>query len=412
MRKIYSCIDIGSHSTKLVILEKLEDKFVVLSRFIVKSKGIKKGISVNEEEALLSIKNAISSVEKELGIKIREILCLIPPRDVNFSMVHGNVSIHGVIGTEEIHKVLEDATLGNVEEDQAVVSISPIFYQLDEQENLKSVLGLSGSSLSVKAVLTTIPKMYLRSFFNLFKRLQITIIDIGLGLVGDYYSRRDKETEKYASAVINIGYDKTDIGIFHKGILIQAEEIDIGSISIDRDIAYSFQLERKKVRYLKETFAVSNTRYSDVEDVLTISNKNGEEIQINQLKISEIVEASLQEMLKLAKKQISILTNREIHYIIVTGGISELAGFQYVLENVFGRCASVLSMNEMGIRSNSFSSCAGFIEYFEERLKLRGKTYSMISEEELESVVKKGKRTASESSFGSIFSYLTGNKED
>ena len=42
MRKIYSCIDVGSHSLKLVVIEKVDNEFVVLSRSIIKGKGIKK----------------------------------------------------------------------------------------------------------------------------------------------------------------------------------------------------------------------------------------------------------------------------------------------------------------------------------------------------------------------------------
>ena len=130
------------------------------------------------------------------------------------------------------------------------------------------------------------------------------------------------------------------------------------------------------------------------------------------LKISEVIEARIVEILKFAKKQISILTKREIRYIIVTGGISELAGFEYVLENVFGRCARVLNMNKMGVRSNSFSSCVGFIEYFDEKLEKLDKAYSMISESELDLIAKRGRKTSGEGTIGGIIGYFTGNKED
>jgi len=412
MREIYSCIDIGSHSTKLVVVEKLKDRFVVLSRALVKSKGIQKGMIVQEDEALISVKNAIRSVEEDLGIHVRELLCLIPTEFVDFAMVSGEVSIDGEISKDEINKVLQDAVLGKVDESRVLVHISPVFYQVDEKENLKDVRGLIGEKLAVKAVAATTSKTYIRPFFNLFKKLGISLTDIGFGLMGDYYAARDSAMDSSVVAVVNIGYDKTDVGIFNKGILIKAEKIDVGSRYIDKDISYAFQLERKKSRYLKETFAVSNTRYADAGDSVTIQNKHGDMIQIHQLEISEVVEARLQEILKLAKKQISILTNREIRYIIVTGGISELAGFEYVLENIFGRCASVLTMDKMGVRSNSFSSCVGFIEYFKEKLELRDKAYSMIHSTELQAITKGVKKTTGEGGLGSILNYLTGNKED
>lgn len=412
MRKIYSCIDIGSHSTKLLIMEKLENRFVVLSRYLGKTRGMKKGIIQNEEEVIASIKNVISKAEEDLGIKLKEIIFLIPCSDSTFSMVNGETDIESTVTKNEISKVLQDAVTGKIEENRVLVSISPVFYQIDGGENQKDVLGQTGNHLNMKAVISTVPKTRVRSYFNVFKRLGVNVIDVGFNLVGDYYASKDSDMDNDTTAVINIGYDTTEVGIFNKGILIKAEEMEIGSRYIDKDIAYTYNLEKKKARYLKETFAVSNTRYADVNEMVTIPDREGNNITINQLKISEVVEARLAEILKLSKKQISILTNREIRYIIITGGISELAGFSYLLENIYGRCASVLNMDKMGVRSNSFSSCVGFIEYFSEKLEKRDKAYSMISDEELESITKKTRKTTGEGGLGGILNYFTGNKED
>ena len=69
-------------------------------------------------------------------------------------------------------------------------------------------------------------------------------------------------------------------------------------------------------------------------------------------------------------------------------------------------------MDKMGVRSNSFSSCVGFVKYFEEKLELRDNAYSMISDSELEMMTKKGKKTTGDGGFGNFLNYLTGNKED
>ena len=178
-------------------------------------------------------------------------------------------------------------------------------------------------------------------------------------------------------------------GIFNKGIMIKNNNIDAGSRFVDKDISYVYDLERKKCRFLKETFAVSNTRYADVNDITYIEDRSGKTISINQLEISEIVEARLRDILKLAKKQINILTNKEIRYIIVTGGITEIAGFQYLVENVFGYSASTLVINELGVRSNLYSSSLGTIKYFSDKMIARNKDYSMINENNLDIMTKK-----------------------
>ena len=114
----------------------------------------------------------------------------------------------------------------------------------------------------------------------------------------------------------------------------------------------------------------------------------------------------------MAKKEISLLTNREISYIIVTGGISELAGFQYVLDNVLGRLAITLNITSMGIRNNKYSSAAGLTRYFDEKLSLRGKNYSMLSERKSVELGTVKRKESNGSMVGKVFGYLFDHKEN
>ena len=83
-------------------------------------------------------------------------------------------------------------------------------------------------------------------------------------------------------------------------------------------------------------------------------------------------------ILKLAKKQTYLLTNREISYIIITGGSSELPGMSYLVEEIFGENARIGNIDTIGIRSNVYSTVSGLIRCFENKLNLRDKEYTMI----------------------------------
>ena len=414
MRKVYSCVDIGSHSIKLVVVEEMNNKFFVLSKTIQKSKGVRRGKIIDVDLVVESLKLAFNKVETDLGIKLDNVLCIVPSDNRVIEISIGEIDIKDeTVDKEDISKVLQNAVFNKVMEDEFLVSNVPVVFNVDDKENVKDAVGMSGKKLKVKSVYTKIPKSNVIPFFDVFKKLNKNIIDVSLGIVGDYYVSKDKNLDKTTVAVINIGYESINVGIFNKGILIKNEIIESGSRFVDKDISYIYDLERKKCRFLKETFAVSNTRYADVNDVTVIENKSGKIVNINQLEISEIVEARLRDMLKLAKKQINILTNKEIRYIIVTGGITEIAGFQYLIENIFGYSASTLVINEMGVRSNSYSSSLGFIKYFSEKMIARGKDYSMINDNILDIMTKKYRKTTSENGKVNILNIFTGNnKED
>ncbi len=414
MKKIYTGIDLGSFSIKIVVCEVVNNKFHVLAASNTRCKGIKNGLVTDMEEASIYLKKAKKEVEDMLGITIDQAVVTVPSIDKDFDIVEGKVNVEDenkMVSATDINNVFQDAVLGKVNETKELITITPIFFQVDDKEPVKDPKGMVGESLFVKAVITSIPKENFRNTVNLLKNCGITPVDVTYGIMGDYYEARNIDFDKSVSAIINIGYSKTEVSIFNKGIMIKDEMIDSGSKLIDKDLSYVYNLKRSQARALKENFAVSNTRYSDVNDTIELTNKNGDDITLNQLEVSEVVEARLVDLLRLAKKQINILTNREISYIIITGGISELAGFEYVVENVFDRRCSILDINTMGIRSNMYSSSYGIVKYFHNKLDLRGLSYSMVSEKEANNLIStKGKtlNNSHDNIISKVFSYFSG----
>ena len=414
MKKIYTGIDLGSFSIKIVVCEVVNNKFHVLAASNTRCKGIKNGLVTDMEEASIYLKKAKKEVEDMLGITIDQAVVTVPSIDKDFDIVEGKVNVEDenkMVSATDINNVFQDAVLGKVNETKELITITPIFFQVDDKEPVKDPKGMIGESLFVKAVITSIPKENFRNTVNLLKNCGITPVDVTYGIMGDYYEARNIDFDKSVSAIINIGYSKTEVSIFNKGIMIKDEMIDSWSKLIDKDLSYVYNLKRSQARVLKENFAVSNTRYSDVNDTIELTNKNGDDITLNQLEVSEVVEARLVDLLRLAKKQINILTNREISYIIITGGISELAGFEYVVENVFDRRCSILDINTMGIRSNMYSSSYGIVKYFHNKLDLRGLSYSMVSEKEANNLIStKGKtlNNSHDNIISKVFSYFSG----
>lgn len=413
MRKIYTGIDLGSFGIKIVVSEYINGKFQVLAATNVRSKGIKNGLIVDMNEASISLSKAKKNIEDMLGTEINQAIVGVPNDGIKFDIVTGEILLEHdeMVSANEITGVFHEASIGKVPSDMELVTILPISFHIDGKEGIKDPKGMIGEKLSVKAVITMIPKYFYNQVLQLFKSCEIQVVDVCFSGLGDYFEARNREIDHEVVAVVNIGYDSIDVSIFNKGIMIKDEKIDAGSKLIDVDIVKTYQVKKGVARFLKESFAVSNTRYADASDVIEVANKNGEVITINQLEISEIVETRLIELLKLAKKQISILTNREISYIIITGGISELAGFQYVVENIFDRRCSTLNIGTIGVRSNVYSSALGMIKYFHYKLELRGNSYSMFNETQTDDLVSTRKKVTSNSNdniISKVFGYFSG----
>ena len=213
-------------------------------------------------------------------------------------------------------------------------------------------------------------------------------------------------------AIINIGYSKTNVSIFNKGIIIKDSIINLGSKNIDKDISYIYGVDLNSAKELKEKFSLSSRRYADINEVLEFSLNDNEKLTINQYEITEIVEARIVELLKLAKKEINNLTKRKISYIIVTGGITELMGFSYVVENILGINASTFNDTTIGIRNNKYSSAMGVIRYFHDKMNLRDKNISLFDEDMVEQMLKNKKsmlELTDDTIISKIFGYFANN---
>ncbi len=415
MRDIYTGIDIGSDSIKVLVGEFIKDKFHVFAATNVRTTGIKKGVIVDKELVINALKLAIKEVESMLGSKIKKAVVTVASNDRNFSVVSGTTKItspDNIVTGEDIEKVLEDATIEKIPNKESLVTIVPITFSVDQKEGVLDPRKLQGEYLEVKAVLVTAPQKVIIPFLEVFDACEIEVEDIAFGSIGDYYEAKNNERDKQLGAIINIGSDIIDVSIFNKGIIIKQASVELGSKNIDKDISYVYGVDLATSRTLKENFAVCSRRYADVNDVLEVETKTGDRVIINQYEISEIVESRVVELLKLAKKEINNLTKRKISYIIVTGGITELTGFSYVVENTLGINASTLNITTIGIRSNKYSSVAGIIKYYHEKMKFRDKEASMFDADEINEMLnnkKSIKKTTNDTIVSKVFGYFMGN---
>ena len=413
MRKIYTGIDIASDGIKIVVSELFNNKFHVLASTSVSDAGIKKGLIVNREKAVEALDSAVKNIEATIGFRIQEAVVTIPTNDRKLSVVSGTTRIIGdEVTGEDIMNCLSEASIDKVEPGYELVTSIPITFEVDGVTNITNPRRRSGEILTVKAVMVTVPKENLFSVLEVCSLCGIEAKDAIFRTIGDYYETKGKDTDREIGAIVNIGSDIIDIAIFNKGIIIKSDVINLGSKNIDKDISYVYGVNLDVAEDLKDNFSVCSRKYADSNDVIDINLTNTETIKINQYELSEVVEARVTELLKLSKKSINNLTNRKISYIIVTGSISELTGFGYVVENVLGMNSSTLNITTLGIRNNKYSSVSGIIKYYHEKLKFRDKGSRMFNEEQIEEMLnnkKNIKKTTNDTIVSKVFGYFIGN---
>lgn len=413
MRKIYTSIDIGSDTIKFLVGEEKDGKVYVLSAHTIKSKGIRKGLIVDSNLVVNTIKDGIKKIEDDLGIVIKKVLVNVPDYNVKFMYVTGKVEIADKVTTEDINKVIKTSVYGKIDKEYELVTVIPLEFMIDETEGIEYPYNMEGKELCLKGIMVSVPKKNIYSVIGVIEGAGLEVVDIVLSGMADYQQIRNKKLDEKIGAIINLGHETTNVSIINNGKLMNTETIQLGGINIENDIAYVFGTNIIDARKIKEKFAACHKRFTNLNDVYELENNIGERVRLNQLEVTEVVMSRMTEILEYAKKQILLLTKKNLDYIVITGGLTEIKSFKNLVYEFFGKDVIIYLMDEIGIRDNKYTTVMGMIKYYDQKMTVRGKDYSMISLEDEELLLTpESKRKKEKAVVTKMFKGFIRNKEE
>ena len=411
MRKIMASLDIGANALKLVVAETVGEKLNILGVSTIPNNTIKKGKIINKEELVNKLKELFKDINDRLGFEVTKTLVIVPSSSAEFTLGTGKINVKsedGIITAEDIVSVVKKSAYHVVQDNMELVTIMPINYTLEDGTKVLEPKNLISKTLEVKTVIISALKSEVYDYLECFEKINVDVVDIAFASIGDYFQFRNKEFDKQVGAIINIGEQTTCVSIINKGVLTNTSTTYLGGSNVTNDIAYIYKIDKEKAKDIKEEFALAHKRMAISAETINIKNKEEKNISINQYEVSEVVESRLKEILNLAKKQINVLTKKEISYIILTGGVTETKDFNLVAESIFGKNVTLGNIHELGVRNNIYSSVVGIIKWYDYNQKLKNREYSLlnIKEQEEFSKLSNGEELSSNGVIGKVFGYF------
>lgn len=416
MKKIYTCIDIASDTIRILVSEYYKGKLNTLAVSAVKSKGVEGGVITDSDLLLERLKIAISDINSRINVSIKKAIITIPSIGAEYNLVHGNVPIvneDGMVTLSDISRV-QNAVINDIAPNMELVDLTPIDFTIydngSEIETIRDPKNKICDRLAIRAMVTTIPKSNVISYVKVVEASGIEVVDLVLDSVANFEEIKEDEFDEDVMALVNLGKDTTSVSMFNKGVVTNSSVIDKGTGIINKDISYVYYISNKQARKALETFGIAHPKYANKNETYEVKDLNDKLVKINQFEFSEIINKRLTELLNVAKNEFKVLTNKQIRYIMVIGGITDIPGINFVVEDVFGSKAKVYSMNTLGIRKSRFITSSGAIKHFINKLRFLKKEYSMFSSDDTDNLVhNKARIGRSDSVFGRFFSYFFDN---
>ena len=412
MEHVYSSIDFGSDTIKIVVCELYNNRLNLLAASSTKSKGIKRGLITDPKEARDSIENAFNEIQSMLGTEIKKVVTIIPSYNCEYKIIKGKTKVLGdIITNKDMSNAYREGIKDSLKPGYEFATLMPIDFKINGKTIMEDPKDFPGDTLEGRAMSIMVPKKNLYSVVSILESLGKEVVDISITSVSDMSVFRDKQIDSGICSIINIGSQTTTISLYNKGVPVNTKILSMGGSDIDNDIAYMYKISKDEAKKIKEKFAFSTKRGANPKDIYETVDLDGKTIKINQLEVSEIIMYRVEEILSLAKKEINLLTNRQIKYIMFTGGASNLVNFELLAQDIFGTRATIGKVNLVGARNPKYSAALGNIIYFIGTLKLKGKDYSMLSERDMEILSSPNKHfigTDGNTMLGKVFGYFFG----
>ena len=417
MKKVMMSIDIGTDSVKYVVGECFKATVNVLATNTIKTKGVRKGLITDSNLVINTIKDGLKEIYDNLGIEIKKVIVNVPTYNAHFLYVNDIIDVSSedkIINSYDVNEVIRKSINNKLEQEYELVTVVPLTFILDNKKNVATPIGIKSNTLEVKGIMISVPKKNIYSVLSVMENAGLEVSDITISGLADYYEVRNPDLDKKIGAVINLGHDVTTVSIINKGKLMNTEMIQIGGRAVEKDIASLFGVSIFDARVIKEKFASCHKRFTSLNDTYEVKSTANETMKLSQIEVSEVAMERMLEILDYAKKQILLLTNQNINYIVFTGGLTEFKSFKYLSYEVFGKDVIIYSEQTLGVRNNKYITALGMIKYLDNKLTIRGKEFSMIDEEqELDLITPRSKRKRiDKGNIGKIFGNLLSNREE
>lgn len=339
-RNIIVGLDIGTSKVAAIVAEHTGlDEIEIIGIGTAPSKGLKKGVVVNLESTVHSIRRAVEEAELMAGCQIQSVFAGIAGSHIKSLNSHGIVAIKDKeVMQYDIDRVIDSARAVAIPADQKILHILPQEFVIDRQEGIKEPIGMSGIRLEAKVHMVTGSVSAAQNIIKCIRRCGLEVEDIVLEQLASCMSVLTEDEKELGVCLIDIGGGTTDIAIFSEGAIKHTAVIPIAGDQVTNDIAVALRTPTKNAEEIKREYACALTQLADAEnmiDVPSIGDRQPRKISVQNL--AEIVEPRYEELMLLVQAELRRSGYEDLIAagMVLTGGSSKVLGLVDLAEEIF-----------------------------------------------------------------------------
>ena len=332
-------LDIGTTKICAIVGEKTRDGVEIIGIGTHPSKGLRKGVVVNIESTVESIKKAVEEAELMAGCEINKVYCGIAGGHIKAFNSHGVIAIKNrEITQADIDRVIEAAQAVVIPPDREVIHVIPQEYIVDDQEGIQEPLGMIGIRLEVKVHIVTAAVTSAQNIVKCANKAGLDVSDIALQQIASSEAVLNPDEKEIGVVLVDIGGGTTDIALYHGGTIKYTTVISLGGNQVTGDISVGLRTTANEAEKLKREYGCAMTAMVSRDDTLEVQSVGGHKARsVSRYMLCEIVEPRIEEIFQLVKREI-VKSGYESFIssgVVLTGGTAAMDGITELAEQVF-----------------------------------------------------------------------------
>ena len=219
------------------------------------SRGLRKGVVVNIDSTVESIKHAVAEAEEMAGVEIPSVIAGVAGGHIRGINSRGVVAVsgkHREVSQADIDRALDAARAVNLPQDREIIHVLPQTFLVDDQDGVKEPLGMSGVRLEVEVHLVTGATTSVRNVVRSVNRAGLQVQDLVLEPLASAEAVISTEEKELGILLIDLGGGTTDVALFRDGAVWHTSSLPLGGDHISNDIAVGLRTPTADAEELKK----------------------------------------------------------------------------------------------------------------------------------------------------------------
>ncbi len=333
-------LDIGTSKVVCIVAEVSPNgKVEIIGVGSHPSRGMKKGVVVDIESTVHSIKRAVEEAELMAGVNIHSVYVGIAGSHIQSFNSHGIVAVRDrEVTATDLERVLDAARAVPVAQDQRILHVLPQEYLVDGQEGIKEPIGMSGVRLEAKVHLVTGAVNAIHNIERCLKRCDLHVDGLILEQLASSYAVLTDDERELGVCIVDIGGGTTDIAVFSRGSICHTAVIAIAGDQVTNDIAMTFRTPTQHAEQIKIKYACALKQLVKADETIKVPSIGDRPPRdLLRQNLAGIVEPRYDELFMLIQDELRRSGYADLLSagVVLTGGTSKMEGAIELAEEIF-----------------------------------------------------------------------------